>query len=220
MIQNDWDEILASEWTKDYFKTLTETIKKEYQTHTCYPPIHHVFDSFRLTPYHQCKVVILGQDPYHQPNQAMGLCFSVPTGVAFPPSLANILQEYSSDLNYSLPQSGDLSSWGRQGVLLLNSILSVRQNQPLSHQRFGWETFTDEVIAKLNEKTTPVVFVLWGQQARSKKSLITNPWHFIIENVHPSPLSAYRGFLGSKPFSTINKLLKQSHQTEIDFHLT
>jgi uracil-DNA glycosylase len=150
----------------------------------------------------------------------MGLCFSVPTGVAFPPSLANILQEYSSDLNYPIPQSGDLSSWGRQGVLLLNSILSVRQNQPLSHQRYGWETFTDEVIAKLNEKTTPLVFVLWGQHAKSKKSLITNPWHFIIENVHPSPLSAYRGFLGSKPFSTINKLLKQSHQTEIDFHLT
>ncbi len=219
MIGNDWDKILELEFQKPYFIQLTSKIKEEYSKYTCYPPISSVFNAFRLSSYAETKVLILGQDPYHNPGQAMGLAFSVPQGVALPPSLENIFTELSSDIGCEKPSSGDLTNWGKSGVLLLNAILSVRKNQPLSHKDFGWTTFTDHVISLLNEKQTPVVFVLWGSYARSKKALITNPIHLVIENVHPSPLSAYRGFFNAKPFTRINRFLSDTKQKPIDFCL-
>lgn len=219
MIGNDWDKLLKLEFEKPYFIELKKKVTEDYETHTCYPPIHQVFDAFRFSSYKNTRVLILGQDPYHNPNQAMGLAFSVPKGVKKPPSLVNIYKELSSDLNVEIPKFGDLTPWAKQGVLLLNALLTVRENQPLSHQAFGWIEFTDNIIRLLNEKETPVVFVLWGGFARSKKSLITNANHYIIENVHPSPLSAYRGFFESKPFTTINQFLIDSHQKPIDFSL-
>jgi len=220
MINNDWDDLLAAEFKKPYFLTLVQTIKTAYAEGPCYPPIHAVFQALRLTAYADCKVVILGQDPYHNPGEAMGLCFSVPAGIPLPPSLQNILTELSSDLGCKLPTSGDLSKWAHQGVLLLNTILTVGKNHPLSHQNLGWETFTDHVISLLDHKPGPLVFVLWGSQAKSKKSLLSNPDHLVIENVHPSPLSVYRGFYGSRPFSHINAYLIKSGVKPIDFDLT
>ncbi|MBN2540255.1 MAG: uracil-DNA glycosylase [Bacilli bacterium] len=219
MIGNDWDQILESEFAQEYFVSLKDKVIADYKKNICYPPINHVFDAFRLSSYEQTKVLILGQDPYHNPDQAMGLAFSVPDGVELPPSLINIYNELKQDLGCEMPRSGDLTKWGKQGVLLLNAILSVRKNQPLSHRDFGWMTFTDHIISLLNEKETPVVFVLWGSFARSKKSLITNKHHLIIENVHPSPLSAYRGFFGAKPFRQINQFLEETNQNTIDFCL-
>jgi len=219
MIGNDWDQILEPEFNKPYFIELTKRITADYKQHVCYPPIHHVFDAFRLSSFRDTKVLMLGQDPYHNPNQAMGLCFSVPKSVDIPPSLINIFKELHSDIGCKTPQFGDLTHWGTQGILLLNALLSVRKNQPLSHKDYGWMTFTDHIISLLNEKKTPVVFVLWGSFARSKKALITNKHHLIIENVHPSPLSAYRGFFGAKPFSQINNFLQKTNQTPIDFCL-
>lgn len=219
MINNDWDQILSNEFQKPYFITLTETIKNEYLHHQCFPPIGDVFNAFRLTPFSQIKVVIVGQDPYHNPKEAMGLCFSVPIGVSIPPSLTNILIELKNDLGYRIPASGDLTYWAKQGVLLLNTIMTVEMNIPLSHKGFGWEQFTDEVIRMINQKKEPLVFVLWGSHARSKKALLSNPNHLIIENVHPSPLSVYRGFFGSKPFSTINQYLTLHNLQPIDFNL-
>lgn len=220
MTHNDWDRLLQPEFQKPYFQKLTETVKYEYTMDECYPPIHMVFNALRNTSYQDTKVVILGQDPYHNPKEAMGLCFSVPKGVAIPPSLQNIFTELNQDLGVPIPASGDLTYWAKQGVLLLNTIMSVRRNQPLSHQSLGWEVFTDHIISLLNEKDSPVVFVLWGSHARSKKSLLNNPKHLIIENVHPSPLSVYRGFFGSKPFSKINRFLVQNGLKPIDFDLT
>lgn len=217
MLNNDWDQLLKSEFEKPYFIQLKDEIIEEYKNHICFPPIHDVFHALRETSYHDTKVLILGQDPYHNEHQAMGLAFSVPDGVQMPPSLLNILKELQSDLGVSFPKTGDLTPWAKQGVLLLNAILSVRKNQPLSHQNKGWEIFTDHIISLLNEKETPVVFVLWGSYARSKAKLITNTRHLIIQNVHPSPLSAYRGFFGSKPFSKINQFLLQTNQTTIKF---
>ncbi len=217
MIGNDWDTILEEEFNKQYFKELKTKIVEDYEQCTCYPPIHNVFDAFRLSSFENTKVLILGQDPYHNPKQAMGLAFSVPKGVEPPPSLVNIYKELSGDLGCEKPTSGDLTGWGKSGVLLLNAILSVKKNQPLSHKDYGWITFTDSIIKTLNDKSTPVVFVLWGSFARSKKKLITNSQHLIIENVHPSPLSAYRGFFNSKPFSTINRFLVSTNQQPIDF---
>lgn len=219
MIGNDWDALLKPEFEKPYFEELTKKVVEDYKKTTCYPPISSVFNAFRLSSYETTKVLILGQDPYHNPGQAMGLAFSVPDGIQIPPSLDNIYKELCSDIGCEKPTSGDLTAWGKRGVLLLNAILSVRKNQPLSHRDYGWRTFTDHVISLLNEKTTPVVFVLWGSYARSKKSLITNPKHLIIENVHPSPLSAHRGFFNAKPFSKINRFLTDTHQTPIDFCL-
>ena len=219
MIGNDWDEILEKEFLKPYFIELKNNITKDYEKHTCYPPINKVYDAFRLSSFTNTKVLILGQDPYHNPGQAMGLAFSVPEDVKVPPSLVNIYKEYCSDLALQKPVSGDLSKWAKQGVLLLNAILSVRENQPLAHKDYGWMTFTDEIIKTLNKKSTPVIFVLWGGFARNKKKLITNKQHLIIENVHPSPLSSYRGFFGSKPFSEINKFLTKTNQEKIDFNL-
>jgi uracil-DNA glycosylase len=219
MIGNDWDKILEKEFHKPYFVKLENRILKDYEKQTCYPPITKVYDAFRLSSYNDTKVLILGQDPYHNPEQAMGLAFSVPKGIAVPPSLVNIYKEYNKDLGYEIPKSGDLTKWGKQGVLLLNAMLSVRKNQPLSHKDFGWMTFTDEIIKLLNEKDTPVIFVLWGSFARNKKKLITNRKHLIIENVHPSPLSAYRGFYNSKPFTKINEFLISTNQKPIAFDL-
>ncbi|XMB71994.1 uracil-DNA glycosylase [Mycoplasmatota bacterium WC30] len=219
MIGNDWDSILDEEFNKDYFIALKKKFIEEYKEHTCYPPIDKVFDAFRLSTYKNTKVLILGQDPYHNPNQAMGLAFSVPLGVRLPPSLVNIYKELVYDLNCEKPIDGDLTLWGKSGTLLLNAILTVRKNQPLSHKDLGWMTFTDNIISILNEKETPMVFVLWGSFARSKKKLITNSKHLIIENVHPSPLSAYRGFFHSKPFTQINNFLKDTNQKPINFCL-
>lgn len=219
MIGNDWDELLKPEFEKSYFIELKNKVTEDYEKHRCYPPIHQVFDAFRFSSYKNTKVLILGQDPYHNPHQAMGLAFSVPKGVKAPPSLVNIYKELSSDLGIGTPNNGDLTPWAKQGVLLLNALLSVRENQPLSHQAFGWIKFTDSIIRLLNQKQTPVIFVLWGGFARSKKSLITNAHHYIIENVHPSPLSAYRGFFNSKPFTEINKFLIDSLQEPINFSL-
>jgi uracil-DNA glycosylase len=219
MIGNSWDDILKAEFHRPYFLELTSKIKTEYAQYPCYPPIGEVFNAFRLTPYEAVKVVLLGQDPYHNPSEAMGLCFSVPSGVPKPPSLENIFIELKNDLGFDAPVSGDLTKWGKEGVLLLNTIMTVRKNAPLSHQALGWQTFTDEVIKILNQKPGPLVFVLWGSQARSKKSLLTNQDHLIIENVHPSPLSVYRGFFGSKPFSQINHYLQAKNAKPIDFDL-
>ncbi len=219
MIGNDWDGILKPEFQKDYFRQLSEDIREEYRCYTCYPPIHDVFNALRLTSYENTKVLLLGQDPYHNPDQAMGLAFSVKEGVELPPSLENIFKELHDDIGCPVPTSGDLTKWGKQGVLLLNAILSVRRYQALSHDKYGWTIFTDHIISLLNEKKTPVVFVLWGSYAKSKKPLITNPIHFVIENVHPSPLSAFRGFFGSKPFSRINEFLESTNQDPVDFSL-
>lgn len=207
MIGNDWDLILKDEINKEYFINLLDFIKKEYQEKTIYPKQTEIFKAFRNTSFKNTKVVILGQDPYHGENQAEGLSFSVKVGIQKPPSLQNIFKELNSDLNLPIPKHGSLVSWTEKGVLLLNTVLTVEANKPASHKDLGWEKFTDEVIKKINEKDTPVVFILWGSFARSKKSLITNPIHYIIESPHPSPFSAYNGFFGSKPFSKTNNFL-------------
>lgn len=217
LFNNDWQFHLQDEIIKPYFKELLSIVNNEYKSNICYPPISQIFNAFCLTPYQETKVLILGQDPYHNPKQAMGLAFSVNKGIALPPSLINIYKELESDLGVKNYASGDLTNWAKSGVLLLNAILTVRENQPLSHKEIGWENFTDHVIRILNKKEEPVVFVLWGSYAKTKKALITNNHHFIIENVHPSPLSAYRGFFGSKPFSKINAFLKLTNQKMINF---
>ena len=208
MIGNDWDQILESEIHQEYFKNLIQMIEKEYQEKTVYPKKTEIFKAFRNTSYQDTKVVILGQDPYHGEYQAEGLSFSVKKGVAKPPSLQNIFKELNDDLGCEIPKSGSLVPWTKEGVLLLNTVLTVVANHPASHKDLGWEKFTDKVIEKLNEKETPIVFILWGSFARNKKNLITNPIHCIIESAHPSPFSAYHGFFGSKPFSKTNRFLE------------
>lgn len=207
VIGNDWDEIIGEEFKKDYYIRLREFLKEEYAKHTVYPDMYSIFNALKLTPYKDVRVVILGQDPYHEPNQAHGLCFSVQDGTPLPPSLKNIYKELEADLGIPPSKSGDLTRWAKQGVLLLNTVLTVRRGEANSHKGKGWELLTDEIIRKLNDKTEPVVFILWGANARSKKSLITNPIHGIIESAHPSPLSAFNGFFGSRPFSRTNKFL-------------
>lgn len=207
MIGNSWDEILKDEFNKDYFKALLEFVKKEYQTKTIYPKETEIFNAFRKTSYEDTKVVILGQDPYHGINQAHGLSFSVKDGIKCPPSLVNIYKELNDDLNIKIPTTGNLIPWTEEGVLLLNATLTVEASKPGSHQGKGWENFTDEVIKIINNKNTPVVFILWGNYARQKKKLITNSLHYVIESPHPSPFSAYNGFFGSKPFSKTNNFL-------------
>lgn len=219
ILKNDWQDILKNQIHQPYFKRLMDFVHDAYENNQCYPPKNLIFNALNLTTYKETKVLILGQDPYHQEGQAMGLAFSVPEGLKLPPSLRNIYKELVSDLHVEMPKSGDLSPWARQGVLLINALWTVEDSQPLSHKDFGWQQWTDAIISKLNEKTDPMVFVLWGSFARSKKKLITNPIHMIIENVHPSPLSAYRGFFGSKPFSTINRFLKDNSASQIDFSL-
>ncbi len=207
VIGNDWDEIIGEEFKKDYYIRLREFLKEEYAKHTVYPDMYSIFNALKLTPYKDVRVVILGQDPYHEPNQAHGLCFSVQDGTPLPPSLKNIYKELETDLGIPPSKSGDLTKWAKQGVLLLNTVLTVRRGEANSHKGKGWELLTDEIIRKLNDKTEPIVFILWGANARSKKSLITNPIHGIIESAHPSPLSAFNGFFGSRPFSRANKFL-------------
>ena len=219
MIGNDWDVLLKDEYNKEYFQNLLEFIKKEYQEKTIYPKQNEVFNAFRYTSFDNVKVVILGQDPYHGPNQAEGLSFSVSNEVLKPPSLQNIFKELESDLGIPFPKSNSLKPWARQGVLLLNAVLTVEEHKPTSHKDKGWEIFTDDVIKMLNKKEEPVVFILWGAYARNKKALITNPKHLIIESAHPSPFSARNGFFGSKPFSKTNKFLKDNNIKEIDWRV-
>lgn len=208
MINKKWDEILKDEFNKEYFKKLGTFVKNEYKNKICYPNYSDIFNALRYTDYDEVRVVILGQDPYHDINQAHGLSFSVKNEVKAPPSLRNIFKELENDLGI-VKKNNDLTSWTKQGVLLLNSIMTVEKDKPLSHVGKGWEIFTDNIIKELNKSDKPIIFVLWGSYARGKKELISNPIHHIIESVHPSPLSANRGFLGSKPFSKINKYLKQ-----------
>ncbi len=219
MIGNDWDKILGNEYEKPYFNNLKKFIIEEYKNKTIYPKMSEIFNAFIHTSYDNTKVVILGQDPYHGENEAEGLSFSVKVGIAKPPSLINIFSELQNDLGIKPPNHGSLESWADQGVLLLNSTLTVVKDTPKSHSNKGWEIFTDEVIKAINKKETPVVFILWGSDARSKKSLITNKKHLIIESAHPSPLSAYRGFFGSKPFSKTNDFLIKNNIKPIDWKI-
>ena len=219
MIGNSWDELLKEEYKKEYFINLKKFIISEYKTKTIYPKMSEIFNAFTKTSYDQVKVVILGQDPYHGENEAEGLSFSVKVGIAKPPSLINIFSELKNDLGIDPPNHGSLVSWAEQGVLLINSTLTVVKDTPTSHSNKGWEIFTDEVIKLINKKETPVVFILWGSYARSKKSLITNKKHLIIESAHPSPLSAYRGFFGSRPFSRTNEFLIKNNEKPIDWKI-
>lgn len=208
MINKGWDKVLENEMKKEYFRKLGLFVKTAYKNSVCYPDYVNIFNALRYTDYENVKVVVLGQDPYHGEGEAHGLSFSVLEGVRRPPSLDNIFKELYSDLGIRRTNNC-LSDWAHQGVLLLNAIMTVEKDKPLSHKNHGWEQFTDTVISKLNEREKPVIFVLWGSFARSKKELITNPVHHIIESPHPSPLSASRGFFGSKPFSKINAYLEQ-----------
>ena len=218
-IGNDWDEMLKGEFDKPYYLQLREFLKAEYRGFTIYPDMYDIFNALKFTPYSKVKAVILGQDPYHEPGQAHGLAFSVRPGVQPPPSLVNIYKELNSDLGVPIPQSGDLTKWAAQGVLLLNTSLTVRRGAANSHKGKGWEIFTDRVISLLNEREKPVVFILWGGNAKSKVPLITNPQHFILTSPHPSPLSAHYGFFGCRHFSRCNEFLRKSGEEPIDWSL-
>ncbi|MGY3186853.1 uracil-DNA glycosylase [Lysinibacillus sp. TE18511] len=221
VFMNDWQAILADELDKTYYKELRQFVAHEYSTQTIYPPMNDIMNAFNTTAYHDVKVVILGQDPYHGPHQAHGLSFSVMPGIKHPPSLRNMLQELQEDLGCSIPQNGTLTKWSQQGVMLLNTVLTVRAGQAHSHKEQGWEQFTDAVIDKLASREKPIIFVLWGKPAQRKKSIIRNysTPHAILEAPHPSPLSAYRGFFGSKPYSKINAQLVQWGEQPIDWSL-
>ena len=219
MIGNKWDIILKQEYNEPYFKELIEFIKKEYKTKVIYPKQNEVFNAFRYTDFDNVKVVILGQDPYHGPNQAEGLSFSVSNEVLKPPSLKNIFKELENDLGIPFPEHNSLKPWAKQGVLLLNAVLTVEEHKPTSHKDKGWEKFTDNIIREINKRSTPTVFILWGAYARAKKTLITNPKHYIIESAHPSPFSARNGFFGSKPFSKTNEFLRKNNIKEIDWRV-
>lgn len=216
MFKNSWDNILLDEMEKSYFKYIKEFVKEERLNKTIYPPAYDLFNAFKLTEFNNIKVVILGQDPYHGEKEAMGLSFSVRRGVRTPPSLRNIFKELKDDLGIERTDT-DLSDWAKQGVFLLNTVLTVEKDKANSHKDIGWEIFTDFVIKEINDKLDNVVFILWGRQARDKKRIITNPSHYIIESAHPSPLSAYNGFFGSKPFSKTNEFLKKNKREPINF---
>lgn len=218
-ISNDWLVPLGAEFKKPYYKKLYETVKQEYQTRAVYPDANDIFNAFDFTPLGEVKVVILGQDPYHGPGQAHGLCFSVKPDVEIPPSLVNIYQELQEDLGCYIPNNGYLKKWAEQGVMLLNTVLTVRAHQANSHRGIGWEEFTDAAIKILAEQDRPMVFILWGRPAQMKKPMLTNPKHLILEAPHPSPLSAYRGFFGSKPFSKTNEYLKENGLEPIDWQI-
>ncbi|MBR6406284.1 MAG: uracil-DNA glycosylase [Lachnospiraceae bacterium] len=218
-ITGKWEEALSPEFKKPYYRKLYQTIREEYHTHVIYPPSQEIFTAFHLTPLEQVKVVILGQDPYHEPGQAHGLCFSVKKGVEIPPSLVNIYQELHDDLGCPIPHHGYLAHWAEQGVLMLNTLLTVRAHQAFSHKDIGWEEFTDAAIRAVDREDRPIVFILWGRPAQQKKILITNPNRLIIESPHPSPLSAYRGFFGSRPFSRTNDWLTEHGETPIDWEI-
>lgn len=216
MIGNSWDDILKEEFNKAYFLELLNKVNNDYRHKTIFPKYNHIFNALKLTPYEDVKVVILGQDPYHGPNQAHGLSFSVSDEVDRPPSLNNIIKELKEDLGI-IKTNNNLTNWAKEGVLLLNAILTVEMSKPLSHKDYGWTIFTDEIIKKLNEREDSIIFILWGSFARSKKEYITNKKHYIIESAHPSPLSASRGFFGSRPFSRTNQILKKLGKKEIDW---
>lgn len=218
-IENDWMEALKGEFGKPYYKTLFQTVKKEYSTRLIFPPADDIFNAFHLTPLHQVKAVILGQDPYHNNGQAHGLCFSVKKGVEVPPSLVNIYQELQDDLGCRIPNHGCLTKWAGQGVLMLNTVLTVRAHQANSHQGIGWEEFTDAAIMALNGQDRPIVFILWGSPAQRKARMLTNPKHLILKASHPSPLSAHRGFFGSRPFSRTNAFLEEHGVEPIDWRI-
>lgn len=217
---NDWDAVLTEEFTKPYYAYLCEFLEKEYAEQTIYPQMDDLWMAFKWTPFNEVKAVILGQDPYHGPGQAHGLSFSVQPGVKIPPSLRNMFKELSSDIGCTIPASGTLTGWAQQGVLMLNTVLTVQQGQAHSHRKQGWEMFTDEVIRRLSERDKPIVFILWGRPAQEKKKLIDLSRHAVIESVHPSPLSASRGFLGSRPYSATNEILESWNEGAIDWSKT
>lgn len=219
MINNDWDEVLSSVWNSPGFKKFMSIIDKKYSETTCFPEYNDIFNALKLTPYSKVKVVILGQDPYHGTGEAHGLSFSVKDDIKKPPSLKNIFKELHEDLGYPEPKSGNLEKWAKEGVLLLNSVLTVEKDKAASHKDLGWEILTDHIIKLLNMKETPIVFILWGNFAKKKKVYITNKKHLIIESPHPSPFSAYTGFFGSKPFSKTNNFLIKNNIEPIDFNL-
>ena len=219
-IGNDWDTVLSSEFSSEYYLALREFLKQEYFSRRIYPPMQDIFNALKYTSYENTRVVILGQDPYHGQGQAHGLCFSVKEGVPHPPSLKNIFKELECEYGITPAPSGELTGWAKQGVLLLNTTLTVREGQPQSHKGRGWEILTDRIISKINEKDSPVVFILWGGNARAKKSLITNKRHLILECAHPSPLSAYNGFFGCGHFRRTNEFLLENGCGEIDWSKT
>lgn len=216
---NDWNQALAEEFKKEYYRKLYEFVKNEYNTRVIFPPSADLFNALHFTSLKDTKVVILGQDPYHNVGQAHGLCFSVKPPTEVPPSLQNIYKELHDDLGCTIPDSGDLTKWARQGVLLLNTVLTVRAHEANSHAGKGWEIFTDAILKKVNEKEDPVVFLLWGAPAQKKKELITDPKHLVLCAPHPSPLSAYRGFFGCKHFSKTNEFLAQNGLKPIDWQI-
>ncbi len=218
-IDDSWNEVLIDEFKSDYFTELKAFLVEEKKEHTVYPPESQIFSAFTLTPFNEVKVVILGQDPYHGTGQAHGLCFSVPEGIKQPPSLKNILKEIHNDLNLAIPTSGNLENWAKQGVLLLNATLTVRANMAGSHQKKGWEKFTDKVIQELSDKREGLVFLLWGNYAQAKANLINPNKHYILKSVHPSPLSAHRGFMGCSHFSKTNEILKNNGLEEIEWSI-
>ena len=218
-IANDWLDAVGEEFKKDYYRDLYQFVKEEYSKHVIYPASEDIFNALHLTPLKDVKVVILGQDPYHNVNQAHGLCFSVKPEVDIPPSLVNIYKELHDDLGCYIPDNGYLVKWAKQGVLLLNTVLTVRAHQAASHQGKGWETFTDAIIRAVDQEDRPIVFILWGRPAQNKKKMLHNPKHLILEAPHPSPLSAYRGFFGSKPFSKTNTFLQEHGLEPIDWQI-
>lgn len=219
IFKNDWGQYLKEEMTQPYYRQLRQFLIGEYSTKQVYPDMYSIFNALHYTSYADTKVLILGQDPYHEPGQAHGLSFSVQPNVPPPPSLVNIFKELETDLGCTVPNNGCLEPWARQGVLLLNTVLTVQAHRANSHRDKGWEIFTDKIISLLNQREKPVAFILWGSPARRKKAMITNPQHFIVESPHPSPLSAYRGFFGSRPFSRVNKFLESVGEKPINWQL-
>lgn len=219
VLGNEWDDILKDEFKKEYYLKLRGFLKKEYASYTIYPHMNDIFNALKATSYSDVKAVILGQDPYHNPNQAHGMAFSVKEGTPPPPSLVNIFKELSDDLGFKIPNTGNLTGWAKQGVLLLNTILTVRSGCAFSHSKKGWEIFTDCIISHLNEREKPIVFLLWGRPAREKQTLITNKNHYVLNAAHPSPLSASRGFFGCRHFSKTNKILTANGMQPIDWQL-
>lgn len=218
-IGNSWDKILAEEFKKEYYLNLREFLKSEYRSHNVYPDMYDIFNALKFTSYEDVKAVIIGQDPYHQPGQAHGLSFSVKHGVEKPPSLVNIFKELESDLGIKPPHHGCLEDWARNGVMLLNTSLTVRRGEPNSHRGHGWEILTDRIIEILNERETPIVFILWGNNAKAKKKLITNPNHLVLEGAHPSPLGAHKGFWNGRYFSKTNEFLEKNGIEKIDWEI-
>ncbi|MDD4077851.1 MAG: uracil-DNA glycosylase [Bacilli bacterium] len=218
-IENEWDNLFKDVYNQSFYLKLETFLYEEYQNHTVFPKKEDLFTAFRLTEYNKIKAVIIGQDPYHCPHQAHGIVFSVPDGITVPPSLKNIYKELNDDLGIEIPPTGNLTKWADEGVLLLNTVLTVRKNQPLSHRNRGWEQFTEKVIALINQKASPVVYFLWGKVAQTYEKLITSTHHLILKGAHPSPLSAFRGFFGGHYFSRCNHFLEENNITPIDWRL-